>query len=233
MNIAVIPARGGSKRVPRKNVKVFHGLPVISYAIKAAQNCEQIDQVFVSTDDAEIAEIAKSFGADVPWLRPRELSDDFTTTISVIRDAIQRLKADFEDIGNVCCIYPATPLLKPIFLTQSLQILEENNWDFVISANRIESTPERYFHLGALRQIEMQFPLKKDSRTQDLPVTYSDAGQFYWGHSSTWETKTSILSNTSTIFEIPPGSAVDINTLEDWQRAERLFALQKDLQIET
>ncbi len=233
MNIAVIPARGGSKRIPRKNVKLFHGLPIISYAIKAAQSCEQIDQVFVSTDDLEIAEIAKSFGAVVPWLRSKDLSDDFATTVSVVQDATKRLKSDFENIGNVCCIYPTTPLLKPIFLTKSLQILEENNWDFVISANRIESAPERYFHLGKFRQIEMQSPLNKESRTQDFPITYSDAGQFYWGHSSTWQTGKSILSNASTIFEIPYGAAVDINTLEDWQRAERLFSLQKDLQIET
>lgn len=232
MNIAVIPARGGSKRVPRKNVKLFHGLPIISYAIRAAQSCEQIDQVFVSTEDDEIAEIAKSFGAVVPWLRSQDLSDDFTSTVSVMQDAIIRLKGDFENIENVCCIYPATPLLKPIYLTQSLQILEENNWDFVISANRIESNPERYFQLGTLRQIKMLFPLNKDSRTQDLPVTYCDAGQFYWGHRSKWEIGRSILSNTSTIFEIPQGSAVDINTLEDWQRAESLFSLQKELQNE-
>lgn len=227
MNIAVIPARGGSKRIPRKNIKLFHGLPVIAYAINAARESEVFDKIFVSTDDEEIAEIATSFGATIPWMRPKGLSDDYTTTVNVMQDEVKKLNLNLIDLENVCCIYPATPLLKPSFLLQALQILENGDWDYVLSALRTKTPPERFFSLGASKGVEMHFSEHEVTRTQDLPITYHDAGQFYWGKKSSWESGQPIFSSKSTILELPSESTVDIDTTDDWHYAERLFDLIK------
>lgn len=228
MNIAVIPARGGSKRIPRKNIRLFHGLPVIAYAIKAAKESGVFSEVFISTDDQEIAEVAESFGATIPWLRPKKLSDDHTSTISVMKDAVYKLKSKVNDLENVCCIYPATPLLKPIFISQGLQILKMGDWDYVLSASRAETPPERFFSLNAASGVDMHFPEQELTRTQDFVPSYHDAGQFYWGKKSSWESGLPIFSSASTIIEIPNELSVDIDTMDDWHRAERLFEIQKD-----
>lgn len=227
MNIAVIPARGGSKRIPRKNIKFFHGLPVIAYAIKAAKESGVFSKVFVSTDDEEIAEVAESFGATIPWLRPKDLSDDYATTVSVMQDAVKRLKMNLMDLENICCIYPATPLLKPSFLSQGLEILESADWDYVFSGLKISAPPQRFFSLGTSKEVKMLLPEFETTRTQDLAHVYQDAGQFYWGKKSSWESGLPIFSSKSTIFEIPSKSAVDIDTIEDWHYAEALFNLIK------
>jgi pseudaminic acid cytidylyltransferase len=227
MNIAVIPARGGSKRIPRKNIKLFHGLPVIAYAIKAAKESEIFDEVFVSTDDSEIAQIAESFGATVPWLRPKDLSDDYATTVSVMKDAVEKLKTNLIDLENICCIYPTTPLLKPSFISQGLQILEDGDWDYVLSASRAETPPERFFSLGANKRVEMHFPEHEVTRTQEFLTAYHDAGQFYFGRRSSWESGLQIFSSRSTIIEIPRELSVDIDTLDDWHYAEYLFTMQR------
>ena len=227
MNIAVIPARGGSKRIPRKNIKLFHGLPVIAYAIKVAKESKIFDEVIVSTDDEEIAEVAESFGATIPWMRSKELSDDHTTTVSVMQDAVNKLKSSFIALEYVCCIYPATPLLQPNFISQGLQILKDGDWDYVLSASRAETPPERFFSLDSAKGVEMHFPENKATRTQDFLPSYHDAGQFYFGRRSSWESGLPIFSSKSTILEIPSESAVDIDTPEDWHYAEVLFNLKK------
>ena len=228
MNIAVIPARGGSKRIPRKNIKFFHGLPVIAYAIKAAKESEVFDEVFVSTDDEEIAEVAESFGATIPWLRPKELSDDYATTVRVLQDAVNKLKTNLIGLENICCIYPATPLLNPVFLSNGLKVLEDGDWDYVFSGLKSKTPPQRFFRLGIFKRVEMLLPDLEETRTQDLENYYSDAGQFYWGRKSSWESGLPIFSSKSTILEVPSESAVDIDTLEDWHQAERLFNFKKD-----
>jgi pseudaminic acid cytidylyltransferase len=228
MNIAVIPARGGSKRIPRKNIKLFHGLPVIAYAIKAAKECGVFSEIFISTDDEEIAEVAESFGATIPWLRSKNLSDDHTTTVSVMQDAVHKLKSKVNNLENVCCIYPVTPLLKPNFISQGLQILKMGNWDYVLSASRAETPPERFFSLNAASRVDMHFPERELTRTQDFVPSYHDSGQFYWGRKSSWESGLPIFSSASTIIEIPNELSVDIDTMDDWHRAERLFEIQKD-----
>ena len=227
MNIAVIPARGGSKRIPRKSIKPFHGLPVIAYAIKVAKESEVFDEVFVSTDDEEIAEVAVSFGATIPWLRSKDLSDDHSTTISVMQDAVKRLKLDLMDLENICCIYPATPLLKPSFLSQGLNILESGDWDYVFSGSKASTPPQRYFSLGISKEVKMLFPEFEETRTQDFARIYHDAGQFYWGRKSSWDSGLPIFLSKSTILEIPSNSVVDIDTPEDWHYAEALFNLIK------
>jgi len=230
MNIAVIPARGGSQRIPRKNIKLFHGLPIIAYAIKAALASDAIHEVFVSTDDEEIAEIAISFGAQVPWLRSKELSDDYVSTISVMKDAVVRL--NLSGLENICCIYPTVPLLKPIFLSDALKLLEEGNWNYVFSGTLATTSPQRLFSLGANMEVELLYPEYELTRTQDIEKFYGDAGQFYWGRKSSWESGLPIFSSFSTIFEIPRVSAVDIDTLEDWHYAETLFKAMNEKLLE-
>jgi len=228
MNIAVITARGGSKRIPRKNIKVFHGLPVIAYSIKAARESGVFGEVFVSTDDDEIAEVAKSFGATIPWMRTKDLADDYATTINVMQDAVKKLKSNVVELENICCIYPATPLLKPSFLSKGLKVLQDGDWDYVISATRVKTPPERFFSLGGAGEVRLNFPENERVRTQDFPATYKDAGQFYWGRKMSWESGTQIFSSTSTIIEIPSDLSIDIDTLDDWRQAEHLFRMQSE-----
>jgi N-acylneuraminate cytidylyltransferase len=224
MNIAIIPARGGSKRIPRKNIKLFHGHPVIAYAIKAAKESRVFDEVLVSTDDSEIAEIARKYDAKVPWVRPKHLADDSSTTLEVIQDAVKKLDVNSAESNNICCIYPVTPLLKPEFLTQGLSILMDGDWDYVISASKVSAPPERLLTLGENREIVMRFPEHEFSRTQDIPFTYHDAGQFYWGKKISWESALPLFTSKSTIFELPEKLAVDVDTLADWHYAEYLFS---------
>ena len=226
MNIAIIPARGGSKRIPRKNIKLFHGLPVIAYAIKAARESEIFDEVFVSTDDEEIAEVAMSCGATIPWMRSKDLSDDHATTIRVMQDTVNKLSTNLIDLENICCVYPVTPLLRPNFLSQGFKTLQNGNWDYVISAVRVGTPKERFFSLGATKQIEMHFPQYEATRTQDFSPSYHDAGQFYWGRKSSWALGVPIFSSHSTFIEIPSELSVDVDTLDDWRLAERLFESQ-------
>lgn len=223
MNIAIIPARGGSKRIPRKNIKLFHGLPVIAYAIKTAQESRVFKEIYVSTDDEEIATIAKSFGAQVPRLRSEELSNDFATTVSVIKAEVMRLKSEFENIQNVCCIYPATPLLESKLILKGLEILETGDWNYVFPGVQVGAPAERLLTLGTSGEVNMTYPEHIITRTQDLPRTFYDAGQFYWGKALAWESGLPIFSSSSTILEMPRDLIVDIDTLEDWHHAERLF----------
>ena len=225
MNIAVIPARGGSRRIPRKNIKLFNGLPVIAYAIKAARESGVFSEIFVSTEDEEIAEIATSFGASIPWMRPKSLSEDNSTTVSVMQDAVMKLKSCFNEIEYVCCVYPATPLLQPKFIREGFKVIRDGNWDYTISASLAETPPQRFFSLDSVNRVHMHFPEKQETRTQDVLPSYRDAGQFYFGRSSSWELGLKIFSSSSTIIEIPRHLSVDIDTLNDWHYAELLFAM--------
>ena len=223
MNIAIIPARGGSKRIPRKNIKLFDGVPMIAYSIKCALQSGVFSRIIVSTDDLEIADIARSFGAEVPWMRPSSLADDFSTTLSVIHDAVVRSKRDFEGVVNVCCIYPAVPLLKPSYLVEGLRVLEEGKWDFVFSALQNKSHPQRVFNLNESRGVEVDPTTIWSKRTQDFPATYHDAGQFYWGRKASWEGEKPIFGRQSTIVELPIDSVIDIDEPGDWNVALEIY----------
>jgi pseudaminic acid cytidylyltransferase len=224
MNIAIIPARGGSKRIPRKNIKSFFGVPIIGYAIKVAAESEVFDKIVVSTDDNEIAEIARSFGASVPWIRASQLSDDFATTVSVMQDAVKKLDSNLVNIENVCCIYPTTPLLKPEHLIEGLRILNDGKWDYVVAASRSKTPLERFLTIGENHEIVMRFPEHETSRTQDLPLAYNDAGQFYWGKKTSWESALPLFTSRATILEIPRECVIDVDTPDDWQYAERMYS---------
>jgi N-acylneuraminate cytidylyltransferase len=227
MNIAVIPARGGSKRIPRKNIRSFHGVPIIAYAINNAIKSRLFEKIFVSTDDEEIAEIALKYGASVPWIRPKEISDDFSTTNSVMKHAVENLRDRAEGVENVCCIYPTTPLLQPKFLKLGLECMSGGDWDYVIAGIRSQSPPERLFSIGPNNEVQMLFPEYEKTRTQDLMNHFQDAGQFYWGKTSSWEQELPIFTGHAAMVEIPSEYAVDIDTLEDWNYAEFLFSREK------
>jgi pseudaminic acid cytidylyltransferase len=178
VNIAVIPARGGSKRIPRKNIKGFHGKPMISYAIKVAQDCQIFDRIIVSTDDEEIAAISESFGASVPWKRAPRLADDFATTLDVMQDAATRLSGEVAASAKICCIYPATPLLQARYIQAGALFLQDNAWDYVISAVRNVSPIQRSFFLNESDGVSLNFPEFEMTRTQDLPITYHVPANF-------------------------------------------------------
>lgn len=223
MNIAIIPARGGSKRIPRKNIKDFFGKPVIAYSIEAAIDACCFDRIIVSTDDEEVADIAKNFGAEVPFIRPCDISDDYASTLDVISHAITELK--LPDNTNVCCIYATAPLISSEKLKEGLAIFSASKLDYVFSATEFSYPIQRAFKLSNNSNVEMFQPEHFNSRSQDLEKAYHDAGQFYWGSSSAFLLKTSIFSSNSKPVILPTTQVQDIDTPEDWRLAEMLFKI--------
>lgn len=215
MKVAIIPARAGSKRIKNKNIKDFCGKPIISYAIDCAIDSDIFDRVIVSTDTKEIMDIALHYGAEVPSLRSKNLSDDFATTLDVMSYEVEKLRLNNDDI--VCCLYPTTPLLKPEFLKFGLEKLTRDSYCF--SACAFNSNPLRGFFIknNKLLLLDDRFEF---SRTQDMDVMYYDAGQFYFGYASSFANKKSIFSEDSTLVVLPEINVVDINTNDDWEIAE-------------
>jgi len=226
-SIAIIPARGGSKRIPRKNVKYLSGKPAIAYPIDLALNSGIFERVIVSTDDAEIGEVSRNYGAETPFVREAELSNDFTVTVDVIADAAQRLLNDGQTFDYICCIYPVTPLLEVNRLKESFQVLESGRWDYVFPAIEFSSPIERGFKKGNSGVVEFSFPEFANTRTQDIKKTFHDAGQFYFGKSEAWLGKRPILNGNSTFIEMSKNETLDIDDLEDWVLVEKLLNLSK------
>lgn len=228
MNVAIIPARGGSKRIPRKNIKLFHGKPIIAYSIQCALDSGCFDRVIVSTDDEEIAQVALKYGAEVPFMRPAELADDYATTIAVIKHAITELDRSDNDIRLVCCIYPAAPLLLKEDLQQGLDVIsKQDNVEYVFSAVEYESPIQRAIRLGGNGEVNMLLPEYEMTRSQDLERTYHDAGQFYWGRKDAFAQEKMIYAAHSRIINIPSVRTVDIDTPQDWELAEAIFHFYK------
>jgi len=220
MNIAIIPARGGSKRIPRKNIKLFAGKPMIAYAISAAKLSKLFDHILISTDDGEIADIAKQFGAEVPFIRPNFLADDHTATAAVINHAINIFSDGFGTPKNVCCIYPSVPLLKPSDIVDAYSFMRINNAESCYPVVEFTSSPQRALKRKDNGKLDFFYPDFAMTRTQDLEKAYFDSGQFYWGTPLTWKNN-SISSGVSTI--IPHWRIVDIDTIDDWKRAELIY----------
>jgi len=226
MKITVIPARGGSKRIPRKNIKDFSGQPMIAYAIRAARESQLFDRVIVSTDDSEIADIAKNFGAEVPFTRPAELANDYTPTVPVIAHAIRELNKQGSSPDFVCCIYPGVPLIRPEDLTAAYQLLLSTQAEYCYPVAEFPSAIQRSLKRLPDGSVQPLHPENEWTRTQDLETFYFDAGQFYWGQASAWLSELGLQSHGSGLV-IPQWRVVDIDTPEDWHRAELLFhALQ-------
>ncbi len=223
MNIAIIPARGGSKRIPHKNIKLFRGQPMISWSIQAAQQSGCFDQIIVSTDDPEIAAVAKEYGASVPFVRPSHLSDDYATTADVMAHAVQWLKESNIVAKSVCCLYATAPLVQANDIIQGLLRLEENGSNYTFSATSFSFPIQRAISLSPDSSVTMLFPEHMNTRSQDLMETYHDAGQFYWGTAHAWANKLPIFSAQSCVIALPRHRVQDIDTPEDWLMAEYLF----------
>lgn len=220
MRIAVIPARGGSKRIPRKNIKPFCGKPMIAWSIEAAMASGLFDHIVVSTDDPEIAEVAKQWGAEVPFMRPAELSDDYAGTTEVVAHAAQwALKQGFA-LDAVCCIYATAPLVQVDDLKRGLKALESGGWAYAFSATDFAAPIFRAFHEHSEGGIEMFFPEYFLTRSQDLPRALHDAGMFYWGLPTAWIERKRIFDRHSVPVIIPRWRVQDIDNQDDWERAE-------------
>jgi N-acylneuraminate cytidylyltransferase len=220
MRLAVIPARGGSKRIPRKNIKEFCGKPMIAWSIEAAIRSGCFDQVVVSTDDAEIADVARQYGASVPFMRPAELSDDYTGTLPVIRHAIEWFNGQGQTVEQVCCLYATAPFVCVEDIQRGLQILEETGSDYAFSVTSYAFPIQRAIRITERGRIAMFNPEHFNTRSQDLEEAYHDAGQFYWGRASAWLQGKMIFSPDSAPVLLPRHRVQDIDTPDDWLRAE-------------
>lgn len=223
MKLAVIPARGGSKRIPGKNIKPFCGKPMIAWSIEAALQSACFDEVIVSTDDPGIADIAERFGARVPFLRPDSLSDDHTGTIPVIQHAIDWYVQQGEALSQVCCIYATAPFLQATDLRLGQDVLEARQADYAFAATSFPFPIQRAIRLDANGRVDMFNPEHFKTRSQDLEEAYHDAGQFYWGRPDAWLAGRVIFGNASAAVLLPRHRVQDIDTPEDWQRAEWMF----------
>ena len=222
MKLAVIPARGGSKRIPGKNIREFAGKPMIAHPIDCALASGLFDRVIVSTDDAAIADVARAHGAEVPFLRPAELADDFTGTGAVLRHAVEALQV--ETAEAVCCIYATAPFLRAADLQAGWERLRDGGWSFVFAATEFRAPVQRAFRQVAGGGLEMLFPEQFDTRSQDLPEVLHDAGQFYWGRPRAWLDGKRVFGKDSTVVRLPRWRVQDIDSDEDWRLAEAMAA---------
>ena len=224
--ICIIPARGGSKRIPRKNIKNFHGKPLIAYSIEVALDSGLFQKVIVSTDDKEIATIAKKYGAEVPFLREKSLADDFTGTGEVVDSMVQQLKEMGEEFSFVCTLYATAPLLQKEYLLQGYKKLKESDAKYSFSCTTMPFPIQRTFKIKDDGKCEMFTPQHYMSRSQDLEEAYQDAGQFYFEKVS--QKSDAIMFGEDSIPIILPRHLVqDIDTLEDWKRAEMMYEILK------
>ncbi|MCG9579485.1 pseudaminic acid cytidylyltransferase [Vibrio tubiashii] len=226
MRVAIIPARGGSKRIPRKNIKLFHGKPMIAYSIQAALQSGCFDKVIVSTDDQEIAQVARQYGADIPFIRPASISDDYATTIDVINHAVKWCEAEGWAIDAVCCLYATAPFVQPKDLQKGLEKLEsEPHCKYVFSATEFPFPIQRAIKLSSDGEVSMFSSEYEKTRSQDLENAYHDAGQFYWGRKSAFLNCDSFFSSHSKVVLLPRARVQDIDTKDDWEFAELLYSL--------
>lgn len=228
MTIALIPARGGSKRIPRKNIKEFCGQPIIAYSIQAAEQSGCFDRIIVSTDDKEIASVARSFRAETPFTRPEKLSDDYATTLDVIKHAINELRLNGD--GQLCCIYATAPFATASDLEQANKTLSEEKLDYVFSATEYRFPIQRALRINSEGYSEMFYKEHENTRSQDLEPAYHDAGQFYFGNNAAFLSGKGILTGAkSKPILLPSHRVQDIDTPDDWIRAEIMYqALQKE-----
>lgn len=224
MRIAVIPARGGSKRIPRKNIRDFVGQPLIGWTITNLRSSGLFDAVFVSTEDSEIAEVAKRFGADVPFFREQSLADDVTGTDEVVADFIAKFEEKTSEVvGQVCVAYAAAVGFSGPHLQRSLDLLQAGNVDLVFAGVKFPAPIERAWRRHDSGLVEMLTPEYRRVRTQDLEESFYDAGQVYWWREGLWRTIGGGGTVRRSMYEVPREDAVDIDTEDDWKFAEFLF----------
>lgn len=223
MRLAIIPARGGSKRIPRKNIKPFCGKPMIAWSIEVARQSGCFDRIVISTDDEEIAQVARRNGADVPFMRPPELSDDHTGTIPVIAHAIEWFNARGNEVQEACCIYATAPFVRAEDLRRGLELLKANQCDYAFSVTSYAFPIQRAIRITAQGRVSMFNPEHFSTRSQDLDEAFHDAGQFYWGRADAWLQGRMIFGEHSMPVQLPRYRVQDIDNADDWTRAEWMF----------
>jgi len=223
MNVAIIPARGGSKRIPRKNIKEFCGKPMIAWSIEAAKQSNCFERIVVSTEDDEIAEVARQWGAQVPFMRPAELADDHTGTIPVVAHAVNWINRNMGEVEYACCIYATAPFLSAKDLQKGLHLIQSENIGYAFSATSYAFPIQRAIRITQNQRVEMFSPEHFNTRSQDLEEAWHDAGQFYWGTAQAWMSEQPIFDEDSVPVKLPRHRVQDIDTPEDWTRAEWLF----------
>jgi N-acylneuraminate cytidylyltransferase len=228
MKLAVIPARGGSKRIPRKNIKPFCGKPMIAWSIEAALASGCFDRIIVSTDDAEIADVARAHGAEVPFVRPTELADDYAGTVPVVHHAVRWCIDDSPSPELVCCIYATAPFIAPTDIVRGLGLLQDTGCDYAFSVTAYASPIQRALRIRGDGRVEMFQPECFNLRSQDLEPAYHDAGQFYWGRAQAWLAETPIFNADAAPIILPRYRVQDIDTVDDWIRAEWMFKSMQD-----
>ena len=224
MIIAIIPARKGSKRILNKNIKKFNGKPIISYSIQTALKSNLFDEIIVSTDSSKIAKISKYYGATVPFKRPKILSNNSTTTHSVIKHAIKKMILNKKHPKYICCLYPTSPLITEDDLKESFKLLKKYKPEFVFAASKCDANTTRSFTIKKNKKIE-RFIFKKNNmvNSQKLLELYCDAGQFYWGTISSWLNNDYCIVKNSLVFDLPKWKSIDINEIEDFKFAEIVY----------
>lgn len=227
MIVTVIPARGGSKRIPRKNIKEFCGKPMIARSIEAARASRCFDKIIVSTDDHEIAEVAREWGATVPFIRPEELSDDYTGTLPVVRHAVEWLNEHDGPVNFACCIYATAPFVTPEDLQKGWELILREACSYAFSVTSYAFPIQRAIRMTEEGRVGMFNPEHFKTRSQDLEEAYHDAGQFYWGSADAWLQQRQFFSEQAAPVFLPRHRVQDIDTPEDWLRAESMFKAMK------
>lgn len=226
-SIAIITARGGSKRIPRKNIKEFCGKPILAYSIQAALDSMIFDEVMVSTDDQEIAEVAKKYGAIVPFFRSEKASDDYATTADVLREVLQ----DYKNIGKtfdwMCCIYPTAPFVTAKKLKDSFSEVQEKKADALVPVVKFSYPPQRCFIMKA-GKLSYKWPEYMRSRSQDLEPFYHDAGQYYFVRTNVFEKELILIPKKTTPYFLDELEVQDIDNLDDWKIAELKYQVMKN-----
>ncbi len=220
MSLCLIPARGGSKRIPQKNIRPFNGKPMIVWSIETAMQAGVFDRIIVSTDDADIARIATEHGAEVPFTRPEALADDHATTLDVVRHAIGWLEAHGGAPETLCCLYATAPFATPEDMRAGALMLAHA--DFAVPVTPFEFPIQRAVRVTGDGRLAMFDPAQFNTRSQDLPEAWHDAGQFYWGRTEAWKTATTLFGPSTAAIPLPRWRVQDIDTEEDWTRAEIL-----------
>ena len=219
-NLCIIPARGGSKRIPRKNIKLFCGKPIISYSIEAAIKSDLFDEVMVSTDDEEIAMIAKKYGANVPFMRSAKNANDFATTADVLIEVIEQYQQSGKAYSLVCCCYPTAPFITPKKLIEGYDLLKSRKADAVFPVAEYCYPIQRSLKLDSDKQVSMKWPEFLNTRSQDLEKSFHDAGQWYWMNVESLLNQKKIFSSNSYGLELNPLVVQDIDNESDWHIAE-------------
>jgi len=224
--LAIITARGGSKRIPKKNIKLFAGKPIIRYAIEAALGCNIFDEVMVSTDSEEIAEVARQSGANIPFMRSTKTANDFATTRDVLLEVLETYKKMGKQFDHICCIYPTNPFITEKKLRQAGEIFLKSGADGMTSVVAFSFPPQRGFYIKD-NKLEWVQPEYNAARSQDLPQIYHDVGQFYFHNVKAYLRPDYVTNSVVIPYVIPEKEAQDIDTLEDWELAEIKYELMK------